>query len=183
MTQVSTPVVDRIRLERGWVVAVAAIAILLGLVGVFFPAASLLTISILFGVYLTAAGVYRIVSAFTPGADTGPVRVLIGLIGVLVLIAGIMTLSNPFAGLFALAIGVGIGWILEGVGHLALLSIRGNGRKPWQLIVSAVLDIVAGIVMLTLPGSGVAALVLVGSIMLIVLGVGALINLPLRAKS
>jgi uncharacterized membrane protein HdeD (DUF308 family) len=182
MTQTdgSVPVVDRIRMERGWLVAVAVIALLLGIVGLLFPGASLLTIAIVFGVYLTAAGVYRLVSAFTPGAASGGVRVLVGLIGVLVLVTGIMALSNPFGTIFALGVVIGIGWILEGVGHLALLSSSGSGKRPWQLIVGAVIDIIAGIVMLLLPGAGLQSLILVGSVLLIVLAVVALVNLPSR---
>jgi len=182
MTQISPPVVDRVRMERGWLVAVAVVALVFGLVGLFFPAASLLTIAIVFGVYLVTAGVYRIVAAFTPGAASGGVRAFVGLIGVLVLITGIMTLSRPFAGLFALGVVIGIGWILEGVGHLALLSTAHSGRKPWQLVVSAIIDIVAGIVMLILPGAGLQALVFTGSIILIVLAAVALVNLPSRTS-
>lgn len=177
----ASPVVDRIRLERGWLIAIAVIALVLGLTGLFFPGASLLTIAIVFGVYLIAVGVYRLTSAFTPGAASGPVRLFTGLIGVLVLITGIMALSNPFGTIFALGVVIGIGWILEGVAHLALLSSSRSGRKPWQLVVGAIVDIVAGIVMLILPGSGVAALVLIGSVTLLVLAVVALLNLPSRS--
>lgn len=176
------PVVDRIRMERGWLIAVAVIALLLGLAGLLFPGPSLLTIAIVFGVYLTAAGVYRLVSAFTPGAAGGGVRLFVGAIGVLVLITGIMALSDPFRTIFALGVVIGIGWILEGVGHLALLSAKRSGRKPWQLVVSAAIDIVAGIVMLILPGAGLQALVVTGSIILIVLAVVALLNLPSRSS-
>ena len=175
----AAPVVDRLRLERGWLIGIAIVAIVLGIVGFLFPGASLLTIAIVFGVYLIAAGVYRVSSAVTPGEAGTGVRLLTGLFGGLIIVAGIFCLANPFGSIFALGTVIGIGWLLEGVLYLARFAAERGGRR-WPLVVSAVLAIIAGIIMLTLPGFGIATLVVFGSILLVVLGVVALLNLVPR---
>ena len=179
----STPVVDgldRVRLIRGWVIGLAVIAILLGLVGLFFPGASLLTIAILFGVYLVASGIYRITTAIAEHRFTASTRLLTGLLGGLIVIAGIFCLSNPFNSILTLAIFIGLGWLIEGgAGLVAFSSLSGNAR--WFTLASSLLSIIAGVVMLTLPAFGLATLVTVGAILLIALGAIALAELPRRS--
>ena len=62
----STPVVtgiDRVKLIRGWVVGLAVIAVVLGVIGLLLPGPTLFAVAILFGVYLIVSGVHRVVTA------------------------------------------------------------------------------------------------------------------------
>lgn len=170
---------DRVRLVRGWVIGLAVIAILLGVVGLVLPGASLLTIAILFGVYLVASGIYRITAAIADHRYTIGTRLLTGVLGGLIVVAGILCLSNPFTSLGTLGIFIGLGWLIEaGAGLVAFGSLRGSAR--WLVLVSSLLSLIAGIVMLVLPVFGLQTLVTVGAILLIVLGVIVLLELPRR---
>ncbi len=180
----STPVadgLDRARLIRGWIIGLAVIAILLGVVGLLLPGAGLLAVAILFGVYLVASGIHRITAAIADHRFTGGTRALTGLLGGLIVVAGILCLSNPFLSVQTLAIFIGLGWLVEGAaGLVASASFAGGGR--WLTLASSLVSIVAGIVMLILPAFGLQILVTVGSILLIVLGAVVLAELPRRSS-
>lgn len=178
----STPaadMLDRVRLLRGWVIGFGVAAILLGVIGVFFPGATLFTIAILFGLYLVISGVYRITAAVTDHRYTGSTRLLTGVLGGLVVVAGVLALSNPFLSLQTLAIFIGLGWLVEGAAGLVAFSSL-SGRSRWFVLASSLVSIVAGVVMLILPVFGLQTLVTVGAILLIALGVVALVELPGR---
>ena len=178
----SDPVVDgldRVRLIRGWVVGLAVIAILLGVVGLLLPGAGLLAVAILFGVHLVASGIHRITTAIADHRFTAGTRLLTGLLGGLIVVAGILCLSNPFLSLRTLAIFIGLGWLVAAAAGLVASSSFAGGAR-WLTLVSSLVSIVAGIVMLILPAFGLQTLVTVGAILLIVLGAVALAELPRR---
>ena len=170
---------DRVRLIRGWVVGLAVIAILLGVVGLLLPGPSLLTIAVLFGVYLVASGIHRITTAIAEHRFTASTRLLTGLLGGLIVVAGILCLSNPFLSVQTLAIFIGLGWLVEGAAGLVAFSSFAGGAR-WFTLASSLVSIIAGIVMLILPTFGLQTLVTVGAILLIVLGAIALAELPRR---
>ncbi|MFD1720913.1 HdeD family acid-resistance protein [Amnibacterium endophyticum] len=182
MTAPETDAIDRVQLLRGWVIGFGIVAILLGVVALFFPGATLLTIAIVFGLYLVASGIYRITAAVTDHRYTRGTRLLTGVLGGLIVVAGVLALSNPFASLETLAIFIGLGWLVEGAAGLVAFSSL-TGRSRWLVLASALVSVVAGVVMLILPVFGLQSLVTVGAILLIALGVVALIELPGRRRS
>lgn len=176
--------VQRLSIERGWIIALAIVAIVLAVIALIFPAASLITIAILFGIYLVASGIFRLTIAFTAARYGAGIRILTGILGGLVIVAGILCLADPFESLQVLAVIIGIGWILEGIATLLGITLGTSGAPRWFTIVSGILAVVAGIIMLILPVFGLAALLTTGAILLLVLAVSVLLTLPaLGAKS
>lgn len=171
-----------LKVHRGQLVAVAVIGVVIGLIGLVFPGATLLTIAILFGSYLIASGIFRITAAFIAGGVAGGLRWFNGVLGVIVVIAGILCLANPFSAIFALAFVIGIGWIAEGVIDL-MAALRGSVTPRWLGILSGVVSIAAGVAMFVLPAAGIASLVFIGSILLIAVSVTTLLTLPRRPKA
>ncbi|HNP16334.1 MAG TPA: DUF308 domain-containing protein, partial [Terrimesophilobacter sp.] len=53
------------RTMKGTLIAVSIIGIILGILALVWPGATLLTVAILFGSYLIAAGVFRVSAAIT----------------------------------------------------------------------------------------------------------------------
>lgn len=168
------------RLHRGETIAMAIIGLVLGILALVFPGASLLTVAILFGSYLIAAGIYRITLAFIAPDLTRGTRWFTGILGVLVVIAGIFCLANPFSSLFVLAIVIGIGWIIGGVLDLTAAA-TGAIHPRWFGWVTGIVAILAGIATFMLPGLAVSAFVMIAGILLIVVGITTLFMLPRHA--
>lgn len=171
-----------LKVHKGQLIGVAIIGGIIGIVGLVFPGAVLLTVAILFGTYLVFSGIVRITSAFVTEQLSPGLRALTGVLGVLVVIAGILCLSNPFESLVILAIVIGVGWIMEGIIDVAL-GVRGIISPRWFGWVSGVVSIAAGVAMFVLPAAGIASLVLIGSILLIAVSVTTLLTLPRKAKA
>lgn len=170
-----------LQVHRGEIVAVAVIGVALGLIAIFWPSASLLTVALIFGIYLVVSGVKRITAALiVPHLTTG-MRWLTALIGLLVTATGIMALANPYRSLIVLAWVIGIGWIAEG-----LIDIIGGVQRVvspgWFAFVSGTVSIVAGIAMFVLPAFALTTFLLVGAFLLIAVSVTTLLTLP-RGKA
>ncbi len=170
-----------LQIHRGQLVAVAIIGIILGVIGLFFPGGALLTIAILFGIYLVASGIFRINSALLAHGLSAGIRWLTGILGVLVVVAGVICLSDPFQSLVVLAYVIGIGWIAEGVIDI-MASVQGSTRPRWLGWVSGLISVVAGIVVFVLPALAITTFVFIGSILLIIVSISTLITLPRTVK-
>jgi len=170
-----------LRVHRGQLLAVAVIGLVLGVIGLLFPGATQLTVAILFGVYLIASGMYRIMAAFVANNLDSGMRWVTGLLGLLIVIAGILCLSNPFATLIALALVIGIGWILEGIIDL-VGGVRGTIRPRWFGWLSGIVSMAAGVAMFVLPAATLESLVWIGAILLIAVSLTTLLTLPRKSK-
>lgn len=168
---------------RGTLIAVSIIGVILGIVALVWPGATLLTVAILFGSYLVAVGVFRISGAITMDSLGTGTRWLLGILGVLVIVAGVFCLANPFQSLVILAFVIGIGWIFDGVADIAAATIGATRGPRWLAVVSGIVSIIAGIVVFLLPGLAIAAFVLFGAMLLIVVSATTLLTLPFRSKT
>lgn len=171
-----------LRVHRGQLVAVAVIGLVLGVIGLLFPGATLLTVAIIFGVYLIASGIFRITAAFVANNLDSSMRWVTGALGLLVVIAGILCLSNPFQSLGALAFVIGIGWILEGIVDL-VGGVRGAIHPRWFGWLSGIVSMAAGVAMFVLPAAGILSLVAIGAILMIAVSITTLLTLPRKNKA
>jgi uncharacterized membrane protein HdeD (DUF308 family) len=149
-----------------------AVAVVLGVVLLFWPVKTIGVLAVFLGIYFVIAGIMRLaIGIFSKGIGGG-LRTLNILLGVLLVVAGVVSLKNVATAatvliIFAIAF-VGVGWIIEGV-----MALAESGRTPnsgWA-IAFGILSILAGIVVLVLPASSAAFLILFSAIALIVLGV------------
>jgi uncharacterized membrane protein HdeD (DUF308 family) len=168
---------------RGFIVFVAIVAIVIGIVSLTLPGATLVVISVLFGVFLIVAAIYRIAIAFeSRSASTG--GFVINLIVAAVLFGtGIVCLNSSAQSLAILAIVVGIGWIFDGIADLFAAGLGSTKGRRGLVALSGVVSILAGIAFLFLPGFSLTVFVQVAAILLIIVGVTALFTLPRRAAS
>jgi uncharacterized membrane protein HdeD (DUF308 family) len=163
--------------HRGELVAVAIVGLVLGIVALIWPGATLVTVAIIFGIYLVVSGVFRISVAFLAHTSGTGMRWLTGILGLLVAAAGVYCLASPERSLIVLAFVIGFGWIAEGIIDITA-GIQGIVSPRWLAIVSGVISLIAGIVTFTLPGLAVSAFLIFGAIMLIVVSVSTLLTLP-----
>ncbi|PRY69690.1 uncharacterized membrane protein HdeD (DUF308 family) [Glaciihabitans tibetensis] len=170
-----------LRIHRGEMIAVAIIGLILGLIAVFFPGATAVTIAIVFGSYLIASGIFRITAAFVADHVSNGMRWFTAIMGLLIIVAGVLCLSNPFGTLIVLAYVIGIGWIAEGVIDI-MSGVRRTGPRRVLGVISGIVAIIAGVITFVLPAFGIATFVLVGGILLIAVSVTTLLTLPRATK-
>ena len=166
-----------LNLHRGEVVAIAVVGLVLGVVALVWPGATLVTIAIVFGLYLLMSGLFRISVAIFSSTSGALWRVLGVVLGVLLVAAGVYCLVNPEQSLALLAWVIGFGWIAEGIIDV-MAGVQGLASPAWLAIVSGVVSIIAGIVTFTLPSLAIQTFLLVGAILLIVVSVTTLLTLP-----
>ncbi len=144
--------------SRNWTsVAVRGLAaVVFGLLLLFWPAPTLLTIIYIFGIFVLVEGVTAVVSGLRPaqGAGVSWGLVIIGIIGIL---AGIAVFVWPtITGLIVLfiiafwAMVAGVAAIIAGV------SLR-RATDEWLLIASGIVALFFGLILLFAPVSGVLA--------------------------
>ncbi len=152
----------------GLIVLLGVLSVILGLLAIAYPGATIVTISIFFAAWLFVSGAFEVVTSFTRDGDTGS-RVLHAIIGVLSVIVGFALLRSPFQSVEVFIFVLGIFWLIQGVmSFVAAFAVK-QGRN-WRIL-SGLLGIIAGIIILTYPISSAVTLALIAGIWLVILGV------------
>jgi len=161
----------RVARHWGWALAFGIFTLLAGVVVLVWPGRTLVVIAVLFGIQLIVTGIFRFVAAFAIDDLTGGTRVLTAVLGVLSLIIGLYAVRHVLISLLALALLLGIFWIVNGAAELfTALSHREMNGRGWTGLMGA-LSIVAGIVLLVYPGISLLAIAVIASIWLLVFGI------------
>jgi uncharacterized membrane protein HdeD (DUF308 family) len=157
--------------KEWWLLAVlGVVSIVCGVLAVVYPDITLLAMGIIFGFYLLLAGVFELVEAIVGDAAS---RALSAIVGIVALIAGLICLRRPGESLLALVVVLGIYLVVTGIAQLvrAFASVEHRG---WSLL-SAVVDVVLGILILSWPDLSLVTLAVFFGISLIVRGAIALV--------
>ncbi len=162
--------VARVGRHWGWVLAFGIITVLTGIVALVWPGRTLLVVAVLFGIQLIVTGIFRFAGAFAFDDVSGGTRVLLALLGVLSLIIGLYAVRHVLVTLLALALLLGIFWIVSGAVELfTALSHRNMQGRGWTAV-TGILSVLAGFVVLVYPAISLLVLVVVLSVWLLVLG-------------
>jgi uncharacterized membrane protein HdeD (DUF308 family) len=154
----------------GWVLFFGIVTVLAGLFTLGWPGRTIVVIAVLFGIQLVVAGIFRFVTAFAADDESGGTRVLLALLGVLSFIVGLYALRHILVTVAALALLLGIFWIVNGaVETFAALSHRGMRGRGWTIFMG-LLSILAGVVVLVYPAISLATLAVVLGFWLLVYG-------------
>jgi len=162
--------VARVGRHWGWVLAFGIITLALGILALVWPGRTLVVVAVLFGIQLIVMGIFRFVSAIATDDLTGGTRVLLALLGVLSLIIGLYAVRHILVTLLALALLLGIFWIVSGAVELFMaLSHREMRHRVWNSVMG-VISVLAGIVLLVYPGISLVVLAVLVSVWLLVFG-------------
>lgn len=161
-----------------------AVALILGTVLLFWPAKTLAAVAIFLGInFLITGGIKVGVGIFGHSLSAGT-RILDILLGALILGAGVISLRNSTATgellLLFTVVMMGIGWIFEGI---IAMAEAGRGRHRLWPLVFGIISVIAGIVVLVVPGWTAGLLLMTSAIMLIVLGIVGLVRAFTFGKS
>ncbi|MET8693701.1 HdeD family acid-resistance protein [Streptomyces bauhiniae] len=163
--------------QAAWqVVLLTGIAsLILGILVLIWPGATLVAVGVLFGLYLLVSGVFQLVSAFGTHKKTS-LRVLAFLSGGLSILLGLLCFRGPMQSILLLALWIGIGWLIRGITQtMAAISDKGMPARGWHIFLGVV-TFIAGIVLIDSPFESVAVLTLVGGWWLIVVGIVEIIT-------
>ncbi|CAK1223080.1 HdeD family acid-resistance protein [Fructobacillus evanidus] len=149
------------------------IAIAFGLLVIILPTDTAAVAAAIVGIMMVGSGLFKIVHAIKNTALTGWNKTGASLLGFIYILAGLIIFINmrvASVSLFAVVgLMVGIAWLFEGVIQLSIVS-RLEDHQAW-LTFSAVLHIVAGILLMVSPIFGGAIIWMWLGITLIILGV------------
>jgi len=160
----------------------AAASVVLGIMVVAWPRATLLVGAMLFGVWLLIHGVIHVVNAVTATAVDVAVRALTGVLGILFIVAGVVCLRNVLVSLLAVATVIGATWLIGGIVALvSALSGQHSDATRWVVVALGVAMVLGGLVVLLWPGPSLATIVYLNGIWLIVIGAVQLV-LALRTR-
>ncbi len=175
-------VVARVGRHWGWVLAFGIVTVVIGIAALAWPGRTLVVVAVLFGIQLIVLGIFRFAAAIASDDVGGGTRVLLALLGVLSLIIGLYAVRHVLITLLALAVLLGIFWIVSGAVELFMaLSHREMQHRGWNAVMGAI-SVLAGIVVLSVPGISLLVLAVVLSIWLVVFGVMQ-ISMAVRIRS
>ncbi len=90
------------------------VALVLGVLVLVWPGASLVVAGVLFGLYLLFSGVMQLVAAFGTHVSTA-LRVMAFISGTLSILLGLLCFRGAMQSILLLALWIGIGWLFRGI--------------------------------------------------------------------
>lgn len=163
------------RLVTSWqtLLILGLVTLVLGILVLGWPTATVAVISVLFGAQFLVLGIVGIARAIG-GHETS--RVLHALLGVLCVVIGVLVLRHLFESVVVLTVLFGLTWLISAIIDLVIvIGDRARPARGWAVGLD-VLTIVASIVILAYPGASLVLLTMLIGTWLIVWGVLTSIN-------
>ncbi|WP_030420161.1 HdeD family acid-resistance protein [Streptomyces sp. SCSIO 75703] len=158
-------------------------SLVLGVLVLAWPGATLLAAGVLFGLYLVISGILQLAAAFGTHRRTS-LRVLAFISGAVSILLGLFCFRGPLQSVLLLGLWIGIGWLFRGITHtVAAAHDPAMPARGWHLFLGIV-TIIAGIVLIDSPVGSVAVLTVIGGWWLVVVGVVEIVtSLRLRSRA
>ncbi|GGY47308.1 HdeD family acid-resistance protein [Streptomyces tanashiensis] len=151
------------------------VSLVLGVLVLAWPEATLTVVGVLFGLYLLFSGVVQLVAAFGTHATTA-LRVMAFISGALSILLGLFCFRGATQSILLLALWIGIGWLFRGMMQtVAAASDPAMPARGWQIFLGIV-SALAGIVLIVSPLESAAVLTVLGGIWLLVVGATEIIT-------
>jgi hypothetical protein len=156
-----------------WAIRALA-ALVIGILVLVWPQATVSILAVLLGIYFAIIGIVRVIQGFVSKELNGGGRAANVILGALILAAGVVVIRNPFETAVFIVLLVGISWIFEGVATL-LDTARGNGSGT--TIIIGILIALAGVVVVLFAPAATTAYAIFFGIILVAVGILDLILL------
>jgi uncharacterized membrane protein HdeD (DUF308 family) len=150
-----------------WVVADGVIGLIFGVLALVYPSITVLALGVLLGIGLLMQGVLEIYAAVKAWPGT-PGRVSLTVIGILVLVAGIICIVQPGAGVFAITLGLAIWFLLSGIADLGLAA-SGNEHRLSNLVLG-IIEVAAALILVLDRNAAIATIAIIAGVSFIVRG-------------
>ena len=157
----------------GWILTFGILSVILGIMVMAWPHATVKVVAFIFGIELFIAGVYSLVRAFTPSAEGE--RVLLAVLGVLGILVGILVLRHLFQTVALLVLLLGLYWVIHGIFEFFVGLFDRHTPGRWWVVFSGLLSFVAGVILLAWPAPTLLVVVWVLGLFLVIYGLMAVV--------
>ena len=159
------------QMTAGWwlFALIGVLSLVAGVVVLIKPGDSLSTLAVIAGIFLLLDGIIELVASLLHGTQN---RGLVAIIGVITAIAGVLLIRHPIQGVALVALLIGIWLITIGVIRI-VAAFELPVRRGWG-IVAGLIELIAGIVIVSDPNIGFATLAILVGIAFIMNGAGML---------
>jgi uncharacterized membrane protein HdeD (DUF308 family) len=155
----------------GWVLFFGIATLILGVLVVVQPKATIYGFALLLGIWLFVSGLFRIVMAIADNHDSGGTRWLVAILGLLSVLIGLFFLRHTYETVASLTFLLGLFWVIGGlIEFVSGYSHKGQPGRGFR-IVMGLLGVAAGIVTLAWPSITLHVLVYLMGFWLIVYGI------------
>ena len=143
--------------NAGWIVVLGVVTVIAGFLSLVMPWAGGVGVTVFVGFALMVGGIARVMAAFSAGSFGRGTLAFIG--GALCLLAGVIMVARPGAGLAALTLMVGAYLLVDGI-FGAVLAFQVRPEKGWGwMLFSAAMSVILGFLLLReWPLSGIWAI-------------------------
>ena len=152
----------------GWVLAFSILTLILGVMVMAWPHATVKLVAFLFGLQLLIGGIFALVRAFTNSGEGS--RVLLAVLGVLGILVGIFVLRHLFQTVVILVVLLGVYWVIHGIIEFFVAVDHKGAPGRGVSIFMGILSFIAGVIVLSWPAPTLLVLVWVLGIWLVVYG-------------
>jgi uncharacterized membrane protein HdeD (DUF308 family) len=158
-----------LRDARSLLISGGIVSIVIGIILLVWPTATVTVLAILLGIQLLALGILILVSSLAGETSAGE-KVLGVLLGFLGILAGVAVFGRPLQTVAVVVVVIGAFWVVGGVVEFVSGLFGTTSGSRWLAMLSGALSIVAGIVALSWPEPTVAVLVWVIGIWSVIAG-------------
>ena len=159
-------------------------SVVVGVILLAWPKQTLTVVAVLIGIALIVAGVLGLMDGFTSHEASGGKRVASVVVGLIAIVLGLYCIRHYHVTITALAIVVGLFWVIHGIANVAVGLLGGPFSGRGFTVLTGVLSVCAGLIVLFWPTISITVLVLVIGIWLIVYGLlAAILGVRLRSES
>jgi uncharacterized membrane protein HdeD (DUF308 family) len=145
---------------------VGLLSIAAGVIVLAKPSNSLTTLAVIAGIFVLVDGIFDLAASFSRQTAS---RGMAAIIGVVDIVIGVLLIRHPIGGVLAIALLIGI-WLIA-MGVVRMVASFESEHRAWNLVV-ALIELAAGIVIVSSPPIGFATLALLVGIAFIANGVG-----------
>ena len=159
----------------GHLYVLGTVDVIAGLVALIWPSATITVLALIFGIMLLLGGVMVILVGSLGRRDGGGGGggALTWIVGIVAVVAGLICIIHPGVGIWAIALGCAVWFLMTGIGSL-FVAAASPAHRIWFIILG-VLSIAAAIILLVNPSAALATVAIVAGIAFLIRGIGELV--------
>jgi uncharacterized membrane protein HdeD (DUF308 family) len=143
--------------------------VIAGLIALIWPSATITVLALIFGIMLLLGGVMVIAVGSLARREGGGSVALTWVLGLIAIVAGLICIVHPGVGIWAIALGCALWFLLTGIGSL-FVAAASPRHRIWFIILG-VLSIVASIILLVNPDEALQTVAIVAGIAFLIRGI------------
>lgn len=149
------------------------IDVVAGLIALIWPSATITVLALIFGIMLLVGGVMVVAIGSLARGDGGGSSVWTWVLGIIAIVSGLICIIHPGVGIWAIALGCVVWFMLTGIGCL-FAAAASPAHRVWFIILG-VLSIAASIILLVNPSAALATVAIIAGIAFLIRGLGELV--------